>query len=395
MVPEFGRSRHALVEQRTLRLAELAETTDLNREIEGDPGQPGIIAAGIAFQHAREAFPQASFLKLGLSWPLPRRRIEAFCARHPRVIVVEELDPFIEEQVRAWGLAVEGAASRSPVGELTPTLVAEAWGGALAARAAAAATDLPGRPPVLCPGCPHRGMFSLLKTRRVVVSGDIGCYTLGALPPLAALDTCLCMGASLGVAHGIERALPEGERRQVVAVIGDSTFFHSGLTPLVDLVYNRAHTLTIVLDNRTTAMTGRQEHPGTGRTLAGEPSPEVSIAAIGRALGIPEVVETDAYDLAALGAELDRLLASPGPALLVNRGPCVLLTRKPQGPALAVDAETCDGCRRCLVVACPALSVAGSGKEARAVVDAALCTGCRVCAAQCDRGALVAAEAGT
>ncbi len=297
--------------------------------------------------------------------------------------------------MRAWGIAVEGIAARSPVGELNPTLVAEAWGAPAPAGAAACPAELPRRPPVLCPGCPHRGIFSLLKTRRVVVSGDIGCYTLAALPPLAALDTCLCMGASLGVAQGIERALPRGERRQVVAVIGDSTFFHSGLTPLVDLVYNRAQTLTIVLDNRTTAMTGRQEHPGTGRTLAGEPSPEVSIAAIGRAMGIREVVETDAYDLPALGAELDRLLAATGPALLVNRGPCVLLTRQAHGPALRVDAALCDGCRRCLVVACPALSLLGAGKEARAAVDAALCTGCGVCAAHCDRGAFGArAEAG-
>jgi indolepyruvate ferredoxin oxidoreductase alpha subunit len=179
-----------------------------------------------------------------------------------------------------------------------------------------------------------------------------------------------------------------------VAVIGDSTFFHSGLTPLVDLVHNRAHTLTIVLDNRTTAMTGRQEHPGTGRTLSGEESPEVSIAAIGRAMGIPEVVETDAYDLPSLGAELDRLLAAPGPALLVNRGPCVLLTRKPHGPVLRVNDGLCDGCRRCLVVACPALSLTGAGKQARARVDAALCTGCGVCAAHCDRGAFAPAGEG-
>ncbi len=387
MVPEYGRRRHRLVEQRTLRLAELAETSDLNREIPGDPGEPGVIAAGIAYQYAREAFPHASFLKIGMTWPLPRRRIEEFAARHTRVIVVEELDPFIEEQVRSWGIAVEGAAARSLVGELNPTLVAEAWGAGSKPAVATCPSDLPGRPPVLCPGCPHRGIFSLLKTRRVVVAGDIGCYTLAALPPLSALDTCLCMGASLGVAHGIERGLPAGERRQVVAVIGDSTFFHSGLTPLVDLVYNRAHTLTIVLDNRTTAMTGRQDHPGTGRTLAGEPSPEVSIAAIGRAMGIPEVVQTDAYDLTRLGAELDRLLAAPGPALLVNRGPCVLLTRAPHGPVLVVDQGRCDGCRRCLVVACPALSLSGAGKQARAVVDATLCTGCGVCAAHCDREA--------
>ena len=394
MVPEFGRRRHRLVEERTRKLAELADELDLNREIPGEEGEPGVIAAGVAYQHAREAFPRASFLKIGMTWPLPRRRIEEFASRHRRVIVVEELDPFIEEQVRSWGIAVEGAAARSLVGELNPTLVAEAWGGVAAPALAACPTDLPGRPPVLCPGCPHRGIFSLLKTRRVVVSGDIGCYTLAALPPLAALDTCLCMGASLGVAHGVERGLPPAERRQVVAVIGDSTFFHSGLTPLVDLVYNRAHTLTIVLDNRTTAMTGRQEHPGTGRTLAGEPSPEVSIAAIGRAMGIPEVVETDAYDLPGLAGELDRLLAAPGPALLVNRGPCVLLTRKPHGPVLRVDEGRCDGCRRCLVVACPALALIGEGRQARARVDAALCTGCGVCAAHCDRDAFAAAGEG-
>jgi indolepyruvate ferredoxin oxidoreductase alpha subunit len=394
MVPEYGRRRHKLLEERIAALGELAETTDLNREIPGADDSLGIIVAGVAYQYAREVFPRASFLKLGMSWPLPRRRIAAFVARHRRVVVVEELDPFLETEIRSWGLAVEGASRRSLTGELTPTLVQEAWGGGAPAPPFAAPADLPGRPPVLCPGCPHRGIFTLLKARRVFVAGDIGCYTLGALAPLAALDTCLCMGASLGQAQGMEKALPPGGRRQVAAVIGDSTFFHSGITPLVDLVYNRAHTLVIVLDNRTTAMTGRQEHPGTGRTLSGEPSPEISIAALGRALGIPEVVETDAYDMGALAAELDRLLAAPGPVLLVNRGPCVLLTRKPHGAALVVDAGRCNGCRRCLMVACPALSLAGSGKGATVVVDPALCTGCAVCAGSCDQGAFGRAGGG-
>jgi indolepyruvate ferredoxin oxidoreductase alpha subunit len=387
MVPEFGRRRHVLVEERTVKLAAFAEETDLNREIPGSDGELGVIAAGIAYQHAREAFPAASFLKLGLTWPLPRRRIEAFVARHRRVIVVEELDPVIEEQVRSWGLAVEGVASRSRVGELTPSLVRQAWGGAAPAPRFAAPADLPPRPPVLCPGCPHRGIFALLKTKRVFVAGDIGCYTLAALPPLAALDTCLCMGASLGQAEGMEAVLPAEPRRRVAAVIGDSTFFHSGITPLVDLVHNRAHTLSIVLDNRTTAMTGRQHNPGSGRTLFGAESPAISIAALGRAMGIPEVVETDAYDMQELDATLERLLTVEGPVLLVNKGPCVLLTRTPHGAPLEVDAGRCDGCRRCLMVACPALSLVGAGKAARAVVDATLCTGCAVCQAFCDRDA--------
>jgi len=390
MVPQYGRQRHVVLEQRLGALAAFSETTDLSREIPGeDGGELGVIAAGLPYQYAREAFPRASFLKLGMTWPLPRRRIEAFAARHRRLIVVEELDDFLETEIRSWGIAVEGSAARARTGELDPSRVAAAWGGEVPPVLHAVPEGLPPRPPVLCPGCPHRGIFSLLKTRRVFVAGDIGCYTLAAAPPLAALDSCLCMGASLGQAQGIERALPPGERRAVVGVIGDSTFFHSGITPLVDIVHNRARTVSIVLDNSTTAMTGRQTHPGTARTLAGEETAPVSIAALGRALGIPTVIESDAYDMPALGAALDEALAAPGAALLVNRGACVLLHRTPHGPPLAVDDTLCDGCRRCLMVACPALSLAGEGKAARARVDRALCTGCRVCEAHCDRGALV------
>jgi indolepyruvate ferredoxin oxidoreductase alpha subunit len=389
MVPEFGRRRHVVLEERMKRLQESAETSSLNRVIEGRGDRLGIIASGAAFQYAREVFPAAGFLKLGLVHPLPRRLITDFARRYRRVVVVEELDPFLEEQIRSWGVEVEGAERRLLTGELTPDLVRSAWGPKKRRRLTAVPADLPPRPPVLCPGCPHRGIFTLLKKKRVFVTGDIGCYTLATIPPLASLDSCLCMGASLGTAQGMERILPPSDKRKVVSVIGDSTFFHSGITPLADLVYNGASTLSIVLDNRTTAMTGRQENPGSGKTLAGVEVPRMDIAGIGRALGIANIEEVDAYDLDAIDRALDRLLSASGPGLVVNNGACVLLERTPLGPPLEVDRDLCDGCRRCLMIACPSLSLERKGgKKAKVIVDQPSCYGCNLCAEVCPRDAL-------
>lgn len=395
MVPEFGRRRHVVLEGRMERLKEYAETSPLNNEIEGKDDRLGIIASGAAFQYAREVFPHAGFLKLGLVHPLPRRLITDFARRYRRVVVVEELDPFFEEQIRSWGIEVEGSEKRLLTGELTPDLVRAAWGRKKKQAASAIPADLPPRPPVLCPGCPHRGIFTLLKKKRVFVTGDIGCYTLASIPPLASLDSCLCMGASLGTAQGMELVLPPSEKRKVVSVIGDSTFFHSGITPLADLVYNGASTLSIVLDNRTTAMTGRQENPGSGKTLAGVEVPRMDIAAIGRALGVTNIEEVDAYNIDEIDRALDRLLSASGPGLIVNNGACVLLERTPLGPALEVDRDLCDGCRRCLMIACPSLSLEGKGgKKAKVTVDQPSCYGCNLCAEVCPRGAIAATGGG-
>jgi indolepyruvate ferredoxin oxidoreductase alpha subunit len=385
-VPSHGALRHVFVEERTVRLRAFAEEFAGNRIEPGDPDL-GIIASGVAYQHAREAFPGASFLKLAMTWPLPEALIHRFAAGVRQVVVVEELDPFIEEQVRAMGVPVSGKDLLPVIGEYTPGLLLRALGGKPDRSAATVApVEVPPRPPILCPGCPHRGVFHLLGKGGWFVTGDIGCYTLAALPPLSALHTCLCMGAGIGQALGIEKAL--GARpEKVAAVIGDSTFFHSGITPLLDVVHNGGSTVVIVLDNRTTAMTGRQDNPGTDRNIRGEEARRVDIAALARAVGIETVIETDAFDLDGLAAALKRAAEADGPVVIVNRGPCVLLTRQGARPLTASPA-VCTGCRACLAVACPALgwspgAANARGKQGASVIDPALCNGCGVCAAVC------------
>jgi indolepyruvate ferredoxin oxidoreductase alpha subunit len=390
MVPEFGRRRHIVLEERLRQLEDFAESSGINFEIPGKDRRLGIISSGVVFQYAREVFPDAGFLKLGMVFPLARKLISSFARRYHRVIVAEDLDPYLEDQIRSWGIRVEGSESRALTGELTPDLVRKAWGTPSRSGTLAAVPEgLPPRPPVLCPGCPHRGIFAALKKKGYFVTGDIGCYTLAAVPPLSALHTCLCMGASIGTAHGMERILKDVKaRRRVAAVIGDSTFFHSGLTPLADLVYNSGETLSIVLDNRTTAMTGRQDHPGSGRTLSGDAVPRMSAAKIARGMGMKNVYEVDAYDYEAIERVLDKIARRNGPALIVNNGACVLLERTPLAAPFEVDESLCDGCRRCLRIACPSLSLRGTGKKSPVSIDAATCYGCKLCADICPRGAI-------
>jgi indolepyruvate ferredoxin oxidoreductase alpha subunit len=390
MVPEFGRRRHVVLEERLLRLEEYAGNSGINVEFPGIDRSLGIISSGVVYQYAREIFPKAGFLKLGMIFPLPRKLIADFVRRYRRVIVIEDLDPYLEGQIRSWGLRVEGSEERALTGELTPELVRRAWGKPRRRRQVQSITgELPARPPVLCPGCPHRGMFTLLKKNGYFVTGDIGCYTLAAIPPLAALHTCLCMGASLGTAHGMEKILKKDkDRKRVAAVIGDSTFFHSGLTPLADLVYNGAETLTIVLDNRTTAMTGRQDHPGSGQRLSGDSAPRMNVASIARGMGMKNVYEIDAYNYGQMERTLAKVARRKGPALIVNHGACVLLDRIPMAGAYEVDESLCDGCRKCLMIACPSLSLKGLGKGAKSTIDPATCYGCNLCADICDRDAI-------
>ncbi len=390
MLPGNAKKRRVDLDPRFAALTEFAESLDLNRMEMSDPAL-GVIAAGVTYQYVREALPEASVLKLSMLNPLPARLVQDFASRVGRVAVVEEIDPYLTSRVRQLGIAVEEPPLQR-MGEYTPRMVAEAFG----ARPPAAREPLEGlppRPPMLCPGCPHRGVFRALREMGAVVTGDIGCYTLGALPPLSAMDSCLCMGASIGMAHGLELAGGAGER-PVVAVIGDSTFAHSGLTGLMNAVYNGSSATTIVLDNRITAMTGHQENPFTGRTLMGEPAPEMDVEAVCRGLGVEHVLVVDPANLKRTERALREAVEHEGPSVVVARRPCALLEKSDKRP-LAVDEDRCTSCGACIALGCPALSVSASGK---AVIDAETCVGCALCAGVCAeraiRAGVEACEAG-
>jgi indolepyruvate ferredoxin oxidoreductase, alpha subunit len=391
MIPAFGRLRHVAVEERMEKLRAYAEQSPLNR-IEWRDRKIGVIAAGICYQYVREALPDASILKLGICYPLPSKLIAEFASGVDELYVVEELDPFMEEQVKAMGIKIKGKELFPLIGEISSTMVAEKISGQPMVSPLAVPDyeeqPIPLRPPVLCPGCAHRGVFYTLKKLKMVASGDIGCYTLGSLPPLEGMDTCICMGASISAALGFEKGNPELVGR-VVAVIGDSTFFHSGLTGLADVVYNRGTTLTMVLDNRITAMTGHQQHPGTGRTLKGEPTTAVDIAAVCRALGVSRVREVDPYDLAALEAAIKEEAAVAEPSVLVVRRACALLDKGPKD-VYTIDLDKCINCGLCMKLGCPAISSEGG----QTTVDASLCVGCAVCLQVCKKEAIVKAGDG-
>jgi indolepyruvate ferredoxin oxidoreductase alpha subunit len=400
MVPANARQRRPVIEQRMLDIASYAETSPLNRVEPGD-GSLGIITGGVAYQYVKEVFPAASVLKLGVTWPLPEKLIRDFAASVDRLIVVEELDPFIEEAVRLMGIPAEGKSIFPLTGELDPRVVRESAiavgllpGSAHVPVLAVDAGSLPGRPPVLCPGCPHRGAFYVLHKLKVPVNGDIGCYTLGLIPPLSAIHTCGCMGASIGVAHGAAKA---GSPERHVAVLGDSTFFHSGIPALVNAVYNRAPVVTIILDNRVTGMTGHQDNPGTGRTLQGQESPVVEIEPVVRALGVRHVKTAPAYDVEAIESTLREYLRLDEPSVLIAREECALLpsARKRWVP-LEVVSDDCNGCTLCFRIGCPAILKSDELDEKtgrpKALIDPALCTGCEVCAQICPRDAILFRE---
>jgi indolepyruvate ferredoxin oxidoreductase alpha subunit len=412
MVPGNARRRHPVIEERIKQLKEFAETFPYNRMEMGDTSL-GIVTDGVAYQYAREVFPNASFLKLGMTYPLPEQMVRDFAAQVQRLIVIEELDPFIEEEIRLMGIPVEGKSLFPICGEFDPTVVrqsaikagllpppppppspprlqggsagGECRGGEQGGRA------LPMRPPILCPGCPHRGVFLMTNKLKLVVSGDIGCYTLGFLPPLSALHTCGCMGASIGQAHGVSKA---GIAQKHVAVIGDSTFFHTGIPALLNVAYNQSDTVVIILDNRTTAMTGHQHHPGTGMTLMGQPTHAVEFEELARAMGIQRVHTVDPYNLKEVETALRDCLEARGPAVIVARRECVLLPEaRRQWMPLAVKEERCNGCGLCFQVGCLAIVKSDrldeKTKRSMAWVDPLLCTGCEVCAQVCARKAIL------
>jgi indolepyruvate ferredoxin oxidoreductase, alpha subunit len=391
MLPGNARVRHPKVEERIVNLSLWGVTAAINRT-EIRSVDLGVICSGVVYQYVREVLPEASILKLGMVHPLPHDLIRDFAAKVKTLLVIEELDPFIEEQVKAMGLKVIGKELFSLCGELSPGRIRSALelGGLLpkSAATAVALEKLPPRPPNMCPGCPHRGVFYLLNRLNAYVTGDIGCYTLGFLPPLNAMDTCVCMGASISTASGIVRSLPREEQQRVVAVIGDSTFLHTGVNSLMEMAWNQAPATVLILDNRITGMTGRQENPASGFTLSGEPAPEVNLAELCRALGIKNVVTVDPYNLAATRAVLETEMQRPEPSVIITNRPCCLMKgecRFEKGKILAVDQEKCIGCQACLRIGCPAIEwqPASDGKKGKAFIDSILCTGCSVCQQLC------------
>ena len=382
MMPGAAKVRHVDLERRIARARQQSEACAFTLEELRDKSM-GVITSGVVHQYVREALPDASTLKLGMTFPLPEDRIRSFAAEVAKLFVVEELDPYLLDAVRAMGISVE-STSLPRIGELSPGVVAAVFG-AEAPETREPMGDLPPRPPMLCPGCPHRGVFHALREMNAVVTGDIGCYTLAALPPLGAMDSCVCMGASIGMAHGFALAGDEPAGRPVVAVIGDSTFAHSGLTGVLDAVYNGGAETIVVLDNRITAMTGHQDNPFTGRTLAGSSAPEIDIETVVRALGVTDVQTVNPNLFKPTEKALQRAVGSGGVSVVIARAPCALLLRDKPDP-FAVEEESCTACGACVRLGCPAIS---KDANSRAQIDVEVCVGCRQCVQVCSYGAIV------
>jgi indolepyruvate ferredoxin oxidoreductase alpha subunit len=379
MVPANARLRHQVLEERLKKLTQASENSPLN-SIEWGSEDVGVISSGVAYLYAKEVFNGASFLKLAFSYPLPVKLIKKFCSRVKQVYVVEEVDPVVEVEVKALGFKVLGKDLLPRAGELNPDLIKQGFLDKTEAAGLSYEGDLPARPPVLCPGCPHRGVFYILKKLGATVLGDIGCYTLGVLPPLESMDTCLCMGGGLGQLQGFKQVLPE---KPAVAVIGDSTFLHAGLPSLLNLVYNRGAGTVIILDNRTTAMTGRQDHPGTGRTLKGEETKAASYLEIAKALGVEEVAQVDPYNLKQTEKVLKEAIERKEPSVVVSKRPCVLVERG-KGKAFYIDEERCSFCEACFELGCPAIQ----REDEAPFIDPLLCLGCTLCPQVCPERAV-------
>ena len=378
MVPAFARPKHEVVEKRTAALREWAETAPINQVIWGDK-KIGIIAAGSTYMYAREVLgDKASYLKLGMINPLPVKLIRDFASQVETLYVIEELDDVIEAHCRKIGVSVIGKELFPWVGEFSQKLLREKLFGA-EETTYAFPEAVPGRPPVLCAGCPHRGLFFVLNQLKVMVSGDIGCYTLGASAPLSAIDTTVCMGASISGLHGFNTARGEEFAAKSVAVIGDSTFIHSGITGLIDISYNQGISTVIVLDNSITGMTGHQQNPTTGYTLKGDPTAKVSIEKVCNAIGINRVRVVDPYDLKATREAVEEELQVKEPSVIISRRPCALLKYVKHNPPLVIDKESCKGCKACLKLGCPAIRVVNG----KASIDDTLCVGCGLCRDLC------------
>lgn len=377
MMPAYAVPKHVVVENRVLSQIEYAETSELNT-IEYYSKKIGVITAGNCYNYAKEALGEnASYLKLGCVYPLPEKLILDFAANCDELYVIEELDPVIENHCKKLGLKVHGKDVFTLLGEYSQSLVASVILGEKKEFDTLDVT-VPGRPPVLCAGCPHRGLFYALKQENVMVSGDIGCYTLGALQPLGMMDTTICMGASVSGLHGRNKANPENAKKSV-AVIGDSTFIHSGITGLIDIAYNNSASTVIVLDNSITGMTGHQQNPTTGKNIKGEPATAVNLEALAHAIGINRVTVVDPYNLKETRDAIHKELEVDEPSLIISRRPCALLKTVKHNPPLKVNAEKCKSCKMCMKIGCPAISM----KNGKASIDFTQCVGCDVCTQMC------------
>ena len=384
MMPGFAKKRHPVVEARLQALAEYAETSPCNRWERGTERKLGIITSSTCYQYVREVCGEdVSVLKLGMIWPLPKRLLTDFAASVDRVVVVEELDGFVEDYCKTIGLQVEGKNLFSNIDELSQNKVAAGLGLPVPEGKALDAA-IPARPPVMCAGCPHRGLYYTLKKLKLNVIGDIGCYTLGAVAPLNAVDSVVCMGASVSGVHGFNKAHNGATEKNTVAVIGDSTFMHSGMTGLVNIAYNDSHSTVIILDNSITGMTGHQQNPTTGFNLKGDPAAKVDLEALCRALGINRVRVVDPYDLAQCESTIKEELAADEASVIISRRPCALLKYVKHKPPLHVDSDKCKSCKMCMQIGCPAISFT----DGKAKIDNTLCTGCGVCRQLCKFGAL-------
>ncbi len=384
MMPGNAIKRHPVVEDKLAAAAEYAETSPLNK-LEINDTAIGVITSGISYQYAKEALgTKASYLKLGWVNPMPTQIIKDFAAKCDKVYVIEELDGIIENHCNSIGVKVIGKELFGYIGEISQTIVSEKI---LGVKPEYETFDepVPVRPPVMCAGCPHRGLFYCLSKLGVTVSGDIGCYTLGATPPLCAMDTTICMGASISGLHGFNKARGAESEKKSVAVIGDSTFMHSGMTGLVNVAYNASNTTVIILDNSITGMTGHQQNPTTGKNLKGDPAYAVDLEALCHALGINSVRVVDPYHMAETEAVIKEELAKEEPSVIISRRPCALLKYVKHKPALKVDTDKCVGCKQCLKVGCPAISM----KDGKSVIDHTQCVGCGICTEMCKLNAIV------
>jgi len=383
MMPANAKKRHVDVEQRAMALKEFAETTELN-QVEINSEEIGVITSGISYMYAKEALGErVSYLKLGMVYPLPDKMLKEFAAKHKKVYVIEELDPVFEEYLKSIGIEVIGKEAFTMLGEYTPAMIKKAVFGEEGEEFVEAGFDIPVRPPVMCAGCPHRGTFYVLKKLGLTVSGDIGCYTLGAVAPLASVDTTICMGASVSAAHGMAKARGEEFNKKLVAVIGDSTFIHSGITGLIDIVYNKGNNTVIILDNSITGMTGHQDNPTTGITIRKEPTKQVDLELLAKAVGIERVVVADPFDVKNFEKVVKAEVEADEPSVIIAQRPCALLkTVKYEGRCTVTDK--CKNCKMCMKLGCPAITATEDGVK----IDPNQCNGCGLCMNVCPFGAI-------